>query len=96
MEFTSNSDGIDTLITRIRDRVELQSEQFLDERFAEEIDRLLPEIPHHLRDEFMLIALSHGYRSPAERAADIWQETDGFDASYYDGLFPFESTKRKH
>ena len=91
-----NTHELEAKIIAIHNQTHRSSEAFMDECFAERIDLELTKLPVDSRDEFMRLALLHGYKTPAERGCNLHPEQDGFSDDFYDDLFPPEDDEWLH
>lgn len=91
-----NTDQLEEMVLTIANQAARSSERIREEYFAETIEQKLQELPNDCRDEFMLLASLHGYKSPAERSCDYSPEADGFNGAFYDDLFPLKDSDWTH
>ncbi|MFL0809103.1 MAG: hypothetical protein K6L76_01690 [Agarilytica sp.] len=87
---------LEEMVIAIRDQSTRTSVCVMDEYFAENIDQKMQKLPSDCRDEFMRIAIEHGYQSASERRLNFAPEADGFDGDFYDDLFGIDSTDELH
>lgn len=81
---------LEEMVIAIRDQSTRTSVSVMEEYFAENIEQKMQQLPLHLRDEFMRIAIEHGYLSASERQVNYSPEADGFDGGFYDDVFPLD------
>ena len=79
---------LEDMVIAIRNQSSRTSACVMDEYFAENIEQKMQKLPINNRDEFMRIAIEHGYKSARERQLNLAPEADGFDNDFYDDLFP--------
>lgn len=79
---------LEDIVIAIRDKSYRSSACVIDEYYAENIEQKMQKLPIDCRDEFMRIAIDHGYKSARERQVNFSPEEDGFDEGFYDDLFP--------
>lgn len=79
---------LEEMVITIRNKSTRTSACVMDEYFAENIEQKMEKLPLNSRDEFMRIAMEHGYKSARERQLNYSPEVDGFDGDFYDDLFP--------
>lgn len=87
---------LEELVIAIHNKTARSSEFVIDEYFAESIEQKMEQLPLGSRDEFMRIAIEHGYKTPAERSGGYTPQADGFDEVFYDDLFPLEGNDELH
>lgn len=87
---------LEEMVIAIRDKSYRSSACVMDEYFAENIEQKLLKLPNNCRDEFMRIAIEHGYKSARERQLNFSPEADGFDGDFYDDLFPHSEDEWRH
>ena len=83
-------DELEEMVITIRNKSTRTSAWVIDEYFAENIEQRMEKLPVDSRDEFMRIAIEHGYKSVRERQLDFAPEAEGFDDDFYDDLFPLD------
>lgn len=81
---------LEEIVITIRNQSHRTSVCVMDEYFAENIEQKMQKLPSDSRDEFMRIAIEHGYKSARERQLNYSPEVDGFDGDLYDDLFPLD------
>lgn len=81
---------LEEMVITIRNQSSRTSACVMDEYFAENIEQKMQKLPINNRDEFMRIAIEHGYKSARERQLNLAPEADGFDGGFYDDLFPLD------
>ena len=91
-----NTQHLEETIIAIHNQAHRSCESYREEYFAERIDQELVKLPHDERDEFMRLALMHGYKTPAERSQSYRPEEDGFSDDFYDDMFPLEDDDWLH
>ncbi len=87
---------LEEMVLAIRDQSTRTSVCVMDEYFAENIEQKMQKLPSDSRDEFMRIAIEHGYKSVRERQLNFAPQADGFDSDFYDDLFPLSDDEWKH
>lgn len=87
---------LEEMVIAIHNKTTRSSECVIDEYFAESIEQEMEKLPLGSRDEFMRIAIEHGYKTPAERSGGYAPEADGFDEVFYDDLFPLNGNDELH
>lgn len=87
---------LEEMVIAIRDQSTRTSVCVMDEYFAENIEQKMLKLPNDCRDEFMRIAIEHGYKSARERQLNYSPEADGFDEGFYDDLFPLSEDEWRH
>lgn len=87
---------LEEMVIAIHNKTTRSSECVIDEYFAESIEQKMELLPVSSRDEFMRIAIEHGYKTPAERSGGYTPQADGFDEPFYDDMFPLNSSDELH
>ncbi len=87
---------LEEMVIAIRDKSYRSSACVMDEYFAENIEQKMLKLPNDCRDEFMRIAIEHGYKSARERQVNFAPQADGFDEGFYDDLFPLSEDEWRH
>lgn len=87
---------LEDIVIAIRDKSYRSSACVIDEYFAENIEQKMQKLPSDSRDEFMRIAIDHGYKSPRERQLNFTPQADGFDEGFYDDLFLLSDDEWRH
>ena len=87
---------LEDIVIAIRNQSNRASVCAMEEYFAENIDQRMQQLPMDSRDEFMRIAIEHGYQSSSERQLNYSPEADGFDGGFYDDLFGIDSSDQLH
>ncbi len=87
---------LEEMVIAIRNQSSRTSACVMDEYFAENIEQKMQKLPMNNRDEFMRIAIEHGYKSARERQLNLAPEADGFDGDYYDDLFDIDCSDELH
>jgi len=90
------TDQLEAMVIAIHNRTCRSSEAFVEEYFAETIEQKLEQLPRDSRDEFMRIAIDHGYKTLAERSGNCTPESVGFDDDYYEDLFLLQGDDTIH
>lgn len=87
---------LESMVAALYNQATRSSESFRDEYFNEIIERNMTLLPTESRDEFMRIAIDHGYEPNAQYSNHYHPEEDGFNNEIYDDMFPLEDDEWLH